>query len=202
MIVIGILGGVGSGKSTVAAELEKLGAVLIDADRVGHQVLAEPEVIAALRDRWGDDSIDTKGQINRRRVAKIVFDPGAAAELEFLEQRTHPRIGQILREQIDTARRQNHQAVVLDAAIMLKTGWDALCDHLLFVDVPEAIRQQRAMARGWTVEDFAAREASQTPLAEKKERADVVIDNSGSVGEVSLQIAEFWEGLSPQQPGV
>jgi dephospho-CoA kinase len=202
MIVIGILGGVGSGKSTVAAELEKLGAVLVDADRAGHQVLAEPEVIVALRDRWGDDSIDTKGQINRRRVAEIVFGPGAAAELEFLEQTTHPRIGQILREQIDTARRQNHRVIVLDAAIMLKTGWDALCDHLLFVDVPEAIRQQRAEARGWTVDDFADREASQTPLAEKKERADVVIDNSGSVGEVSVQIAEFWGGLSPEKPGV
>ena len=102
MIVIGILGGVGSGKSAVSDRLTTLGAVVLDADQLGHEVLRQPEVKAELRRRWGETVMDAAGEIDRRKVAEIVFaaTPQGREELAFLEQLTHPRIKQRLQTQL------------------------------------------------------------------------------------------------------
>jgi dephospho-CoA kinase len=198
MHVIGLLGGVACGKSLVASLLGDEGAKVIEADALGHQVLRRSDVKQALAERWGDAVLDQDGEIDRAAVAKVVFEPTPRGrdELAFLERLTHSKIGDLLRERIEqTARRSSVPAIVLDAAVMLKAGWHALCDTIIFVDAPRDVRLQRAAARGWSEEDFAAREAAQESLDEKRRRADVIIDNSGSIESTRAQVERFWRGI-------
>ena len=197
MKVIGILGGVASGKSLVAEQLSSLGAEVLNADRVGHEVLRETEVINLLRERWGNGVIDKDGQINRAAVAKIVFapPPQGAEQLAFLEQITHPRIGLRLRQQIEQLSHRGVEVVVLDAPVMLKAGWKGFCDRILFVDTAPNIRLERARERGWSEQAFAAREDAQESLEKKRGVSDCVIDNSGTRQETLAQVEEFWNGI-------
>jgi dephospho-CoA kinase len=199
MILIGILGGVASGKSEVSRRLRSLGAAVLDADRVGHAVLREAEVRQAVQRRWGEAVLDAAGEIDRRKVAEIVFAvaPESRAELTFLEQLTHPLIGQRLQEQLAELHREGVRAAVLDAPVMLKAGWDRLCQRIVFVDAPRDVRLARARQRGWTEADFAAREAAQEPLETKRSRADVTLDNSLTRRHLYTQVDRFWRSLDP-----
>jgi dephospho-CoA kinase len=193
MKVIGLVGGVACGKSLVAACFRDLGALVLDGDKAGHEVLTEPAVIRQLRQRWGDDILIADGSVNRRAVAKIVFARDGAAELKFLEGISHPRIEMRFREAIASARKAgNVPAVVLDAALLFDGGWDKLCDVVIFVSVPREIRLARARSRGWTDSDLIAREGVQLPLDEKRHKSGYVIDNSGTPDETRVQVAEFW----------
>jgi dephospho-CoA kinase len=194
MKIIGILGGVASGKSAVADMFESLGAYHLDADRAGHEVLADPAVQAVLQQRWGQRVIDAHGHTNRSEIAKRVFAEGEAGaeELRFLEATTHPRIAERLATELATAAENGYRAAVLDAPVMLKAGWDRLCTHLVFVDVPRAERERRARTRGWTDAEFTAREAAQLPLEQKRRRAETIIDNSGSLEETFEQVKAVW----------
>ena len=218
-IVVGIAGGIASGKSVVAKMLTKLGARLIDGDQFGHQVLGQAEVIQAARDRWGDSVIDRDGNINRMAVAQHVFGggPDAKTELAYWESCTHPRITELLRQklkdwtQADWMIEQSRQngtpdnscqkrVVALDAPVMFKAGWDKLCDHLIFVDTPRDKRLQWALQRdGWTEKHFEDREASQLNIDEKIRRASFVIDNAGTLDQTYEQVLRFWQGLSSCQ---
>ncbi|MCA9228913.1 MAG: dephospho-CoA kinase, partial [Planctomycetales bacterium] len=202
MIVIGVCGGIASGKSLVAAELERLGAVWINADRLGHEVLAESEVKRLIRDRWGSVVFNSDGSVNRAAVAKIVFaaPPAGPVELQHLEKLTHPRIGEKLRERIEQLRQQAASAVVLDAPVMFRAGWNRLCDRLLFVDAPRQLRLERARSRGWTEEEFDAREAAQESLTWKQQQSDCVIDNSHTPAHTAHQVQQFWDSLSHDFP--
>jgi dephospho-CoA kinase len=195
--VIGLLGGVASGKSLVARQLAELGAAVLDADRAGHEVLTQPDVESAARDRWGPGIFGPDGRIDRARVARIVFadTPQARQEREYLEQLTHPRIGRLLARQAERLRHSGAAAAVLDAPLLLEAGWDRLCDKLIFVDAPRDIRWNRAQQRGWSKEDFDAREAAQESLEVKRGRADVVLDNSGSPASTRAQVERFWRSL-------
>jgi len=199
MILIGILGGVASGKSEVSSRLRSLGAAVLDADRVGHAVLREAEVRQAVQRRWGEAVLDAAGEIDRRKVAEIVFAaaPASRAELTFLEQLTHPLIGQRLQEQLAELHREGVRAAVLDAPVMLKAGWDRLCQRIVFVDAPRDVRLARARQRGWTEADFAAREAAQEPLETKRSRADMTLDNSLTRQHLFAQVDRFWRSLDP-----
>ncbi len=199
MILIGILGGVASGKSEVSRRLRSLGAAVLDADRVGHAVLREAEVRQAVQRRWGETVLDAAGEIDRRKVAEIVFaaTPQSKTELTFLEELTHPRIGQQLQAQLAELHREGVRAAVLDAPVMLKAGWDRMCQRIIFVDAPRDVRLARARQRGWTEADFAAREAAQEPLETKRSRADVTIDNSTTRQHLFAQVDRFWQSLSP-----
>jgi len=198
MILIGILGGVASGKSAVSDRLKTLGAVVLDADQLGHEVLREPEVKEELRRRWGEKVFEASGEIDRRRVAEIVFAAASQGkeELAFLEQLTHPRIRERLRKQLVDLKRTGVRAAVLDAPVMLKAGWDRMCDFLLFVDTPRPVRLARARQRGWTEADFAAREAAQEPVEAKRRRAGTILDNSSSFDQLYAQVDRFWHSLS------
>src|SRR5262249_41735030 len=151
---------IASGKSLVANILRDMGAVVLDADQAGHYVLRQPDVIEELKKRWGDKVLDAKGQINRREVAKIVFAKGNEAERKFLEQLTHPRIEELLKKELDTIRNSPEvpPVLVIDAPLLFEAGWDKFCDKVLFVDAPRDLRLERAVARGWSTEQFAARE--------------------------------------------
>jgi len=199
MIVVGIAGGVASGKSLVSKQLEELGAIILDADRVAHEVLREPEVKESIRRRWGEAVFDEQDDVNRKAVAKIVFSesPQGAVELQYLEELTHPRIGQRLRKRMDElASDATTKVVVLDAAVMFKASWDRFCDKIIFVDAPRDLRLERAKSRGWSEINFLAREAAQEVLEIKEDRADFIVDNSLTPNETREQIKEFWNSYA------
>lgn len=207
--LVGIVGGIGSGKSAVSDQFRRLGAEVLDGDRLGHDVLAEPAVIEALRNRWGervirsDPSAGGAEAINRSEVARIVFadTPEAETELRYLESVTHPRIRARIAARLDALEQEHEHAerpfvAVLDAPLLLEAGWDAYCHYLIYVDVPRQIRLQRLASRGWDNAELAAREARQLPLAEKQARADWTIDNSGRPEKMSRQIEQIWGTLT------
>ncbi len=195
--VLGLVGGIASGKSLVADQLVELGAGLLDADGAGHEVLRLPAVEAAVRSRWGDRVFGSDGRINRSEVAKIVFapPPGGAAERNFLEELTHPKIAERLGLQANQFAEAGVRVTVLDAPLIFESGWDKLCTQILFVDAPRRARLSRAIVRGWTEEEFVAREAAQLPIDEKRRRADLVVDNSGSPERTRVQLERFWPSL-------
>ena len=198
MRIIGILGGVASGKSVVAGRLKELGAEVLDADVVAHEVLREEDVKSAVRQRFGGGVIGADGEIARGELACIVFaeDEVGQSALRELEAIMHPRIGERLQQRIESIREEGKaKAIVLDAAVMMKANWHKLCDVLLFVEVSPEVRMQRAKSRGWQDGEVAAREARQTPVAEKRAVADVVIDNSGELSHTFVQVDRFWDDI-------
>lgn len=205
MLIIGIVGGVASGKSLVADSLKALGAGVLDGDRAGHKVLEEPEVRAAIHRRWGDQVFTTATgeadrsslSVDRKALAKIVFapPPDGPRELEHLEQLTHPRIRAMLEFQAAELAERGMEAAVLDAPVLMKAGWDSLCEKIVFVDAPREIRLARARERGWSDEEFQRREDAQKSLDVKRSRADVVIDNSASPESTQAQLEKFWYNL-------
>ncbi len=161
MRIIGILGGVASGKSMVARQFERLGAKVLDADRAGHEALRLPHVEKAVRRRWGDAVFGPDGRIDRARLARVVFAAGADGQRErtHLEELTHPEITRLIEEQATELAAKETAVTVLDAPLLLEAGWGELCDKRVFVEAPRETRLKRAMARGWGEEEFTAREA-------------------------------------------
>jgi dephospho-CoA kinase len=198
MRILGLLGGVASGKSLVARQLAELGAGVLDADGAGHEVLRFPEVEANARSRWGSDIFGPDGRIDRKRLAEIVFDPSprGVCQRKYLECMTHPRIAELLKKQAADMEAEGKKAAVLDAPLLLEAGWDRMCDHLIFVDVPRDVRRARAIDRGWSEDQFDAREAAQESLDRKRQRADVIIDNSGPPQQTRAELERFWERLA------
>jgi dephospho-CoA kinase len=197
MLTHGLVGGIASGKSVVANCFRDLGAVVLDADQAGHAVLREPDVIAALKARWGEDILDAAGQVSRREVAKIVFAKGDPAEREFLEKLTHPRIQMRMQQELFKAQAAEPapRMVVLDAALLFEAGWEKLCDKVLFVDAPRDLRLERAVSRGWSAEQFAAREAAQMPVDEKRRRSDLLIRNVRTLEDIRNVVRLTWNDL-------
>jgi dephospho-CoA kinase len=196
--LVGVLGGIASGKSFIAQELERLGARVVWADKLAHEVLKLDEVRAMARQRWGDAIFAADGQIDRNALGKIVFAPPPAGprELKYLEELTHPKIGQLVRDQLmQLSVRQTAPAIVLDVPLLFESGWNKICDKIVFVDAPPGVRESRALARGWTREEFARREAAQESLEAKRKLADVVIDNSGTPESARTQVERFWQVL-------
>lgn len=202
MHVIGILGGVASGKSAVARLLAEAGAGVLDADRIGHEVLGLAEVEAAARARWGDAIFDAAGRIDRGRLAAIVFTPPPEGPREraALEELTHPRIAERIRGEAERLAAAGCPAAVLDAPLLLEANWDRLCDRLVFVEAPRHVRLARALERGWSRAEFAAREHAQTPVEQKRARADLIIENSGDLEETREQVLRFWRELLAGEP--
>lgn len=197
-LVIGLTGEIGAGKSTVARRLEELGATVIDADRVGHEVLKQPDTIETLTEAFGNEMLAADGSIDRRKLAEIVFaDPQARTRLERI---VHPRMVEQFEAQIARAQTDSSTAVTLDAAILYEAGWDSLCDRVLVVTAPRQMRLQRlAASRGWSEHDLSTRERAQAPIESKRRRADAVIENAGSPAACLEQVDELfraWVGDS------
>jgi len=198
MHLLGITGGIASGKSAVAAELAALGAVVLDADRAAHEVINLPDVRQALVDRWGSAVLGDSGKVNRQAVAERVFSgqPDSNAELRFLEQTLHPPIRLQFEAQLGRLAQEGVPAAVIDAPLLLEAGWESLCDAVIFVDSTREKRLQRAVLRGWSEEDFSLRELAQMPIEEKKGRATHVVANQGSLEALNSQVRDIWERLS------
>lgn len=186
--IIGITGGIGAGKSTVARAFEALGAKVIDSDALAHEELAEPEVIRELRSWLGDAICNDAGATNRRALAKIVFDDPAA--LQRLEDLLYPRIHRRRREMIAEANADPAiRAIVLDAPKLYEAGVDKECDAVIFVDADERVRRARVAAeRGWKGEELARRESRQIPLDIKRKKADYVVANHSTIDELRPEL--------------
>ncbi|MBS0208170.1 MAG: dephospho-CoA kinase [Planctomycetes bacterium] len=195
MLIIGLLGDVASGKSVVAHLLTELGAGLLDGDRAGHELLRRDDVRAAARERWGMSIFAPDGHVHRPALARLVFagTERGQQDLHYLEQLLHPLIGQKLLDQAAGFRAAGKIAAVLDAPVMLKAGWDKFCDTIIFVDTPSALCEQRALERDWDAAELDRRRAAQDPVEGKRRRANVVIDNSGSLEHTREQVAKFWQ---------
>lgn len=197
--VVGLVGGIGSGKSRVAAAFAERGARVISGDDIAHEALRQPAVRERVAARWGREVLDDQGEVNRRRLGSVVFaDPGERAALEAL---VHPWIRDRIAADVAAARSDpSARLIVLDAAVMLEAGWDGICDRLVYVDAPKALRLRRvAEQRGWAAEEVEARERVQLPLTEKAARADHALDNSGTLDDLNRQVDALlgrW-GLAP-----
>ncbi len=187
-LVVGLAGGVGSGKSSIASLFRNWGARVLDADVLGHRVLDLPAVRARLVRLWGPGLL-RNGRIDRRALAAVAFR--SRRSLERLNRTVHPAILRALRREV----RRNRGWLVLDAALLFETGADALCDRVVFVHVPRAERIRRTAARGWTRGELARRERFQLPTAYKKKRADAVIDNAGPRSRTAAQARKIFDGL-------
>ncbi len=193
--VIGILGGIGSGKSTVAGCFADLGCAVIDADVMAHAVLDEPDVLEAMAGRWGDEMLDAAGLVDRGRIAERVFD--SQKELDFLNQLVHPRVleraGVMINAcQVDLSVR----GIVLDMPLLLEVGWEKKCDFLVFVDCSEDKKWQRiAKNAKIDIEQLKKRENFQISLDKKKQKAHYAIDNNSNKSDIAEQIAQIFSKM-------
>jgi dephospho-CoA kinase len=197
--VIGVLGGIASGKSWVARRLAGSEGVLIDADALAREVLESPELRSELRAAFGDAVLRADGSIDREALARRVFS--SPAERARLEAFTHPRIRARIRALLDGARARRAARVVLDVPLLLEN--EAAhhlveeCHELLFVDSDPETRQRRAAAdRGWESGEVARRESQQLPLEAKRARAHFVIRNRGSLAELEAELNRYQARLA------
>lgn len=197
------MGGIGSGKSTLARWVaERHPVAVIDADRIGHQLLEAPAVIERLRREFGDAILNERGQIDRSALAKRVFGPSAEhrSARSTLEAVVHPMIQREIERQIAAVDTNMVRCVLLDAAVLLESRWSTVCDRVIFIDTPDERRRAHVSAnRGWSGEELARREASQWPLAEKRARAGAVVTNDGTVAEGGERLWRAIEAFSRKE---
>lgn len=195
MIVIGVAGGIASGKSIVCRVFEDLGGIVINADVIGHETLTDPEVRDRLVEAFGREILDGEGAIHRPALGRIVF--GNPAARERLNAIVHPPLVGEIRRRIDERRASGFGGVVVvDAALIVEWNERALVDVLVIVTAPEALRIERLMARNkLTLEAAAQRVASQLTDEERMVHADYVIDNSGTVEELEDKARETWKRI-------
>lgn len=186
--VLGLVGGIGSGKSEVAAALVRRGGCLVAGDPLGHAALRQASVREEVVRRWGRDVLGADGEVDRSKLGAVVF--ADADERAALEAIVHPWISRRLREQLIAAKADpNCRFVVLDAAIMLEAGWRTACDVVVYVHAPRDLRLKRVAAqRGWSAAEVAQREQAQLPLGLKATCADTALDNSGGPEELEAQV--------------
>ena len=194
--VIGLAGGVGAGKSTVAAILASLGCLVLDADAQVRALLDTPEVRDQLVGWWGGSILGGDGMVDRKAVAAIVF--AGPEQLRRLESLLHPRVIQAQREAIEGADPKVTPAVVLDVPLLFEAGMDSACDAVIFVDTPEPLRLARVRSsRGWDEAELARRQASQWPMETKKAKSSFVVMNAGDRTDLEEQVREAFEQIRP-----
>ena len=193
--VVGLIGGVASGKSFVAQQMELLGCMRIDADKLGHDALDDPVVAASICSQFGRKVLNDQGAISRTQLAGMVFgnDPQAKQRLQKLEAILHPVIRQRVEERLEQISQMEPkpECVVLDAPLLIEAGWASLCQFIFFVDSPDEVRQQRSLARGWSQENFHAREAAQVSLEIKRRAATHFIQGDLQPKQLQLRLKEL-----------
>lgn len=195
-MVVGLTGGICSGKSTVAAMFARLGAAVIDADRVAHE-LQEPgqPLYEAIVSAFGREVVGEDGRIDRRKLGAMVFaDPKARARLEDI---LHPAIVEECERRIQEAGTSGAAVCLLDAALLIESGRQARFDMVILVEASEAVQIDRLMARmGLSRDEALQRIRLQMPREEKRRHASLVIENGGPLEETERQVKAAWERLS------
>ena len=199
--VVGLVGGIGSGKSAVAGWVaQHASVVVLDGDEAGHRALEDPGTRDRVLARFPGAAMDADGAIDRGALAGLVFGDSdtARAGRADLEAILHPMIRQSLQEDIELHRLAGEaDAILLDAAVLFEAGWDDLCDQVVYVDVPEPQRLARVSAtRGWDESHYRARQASQWPLARKQAAANSTLDNSGPISQAGQALLDTLKTLA------
>jgi len=186
--IIGLIGGIGSGKSTVANILAGCGCVVSNADQLAHEELAHPEVVALLEDHWGPEVLNEQQQPDRGKIAAIVFQDDI--ERAWLERVLHPRV--IARRNAQFADASaDAPAYVIDAPLLVESGGAGECDHLIFVRTPRDKRLERvAQSRDWNEQEYGQRELAQMDLDEKEALAGFVINNDCDLEELRTRVED------------
>ncbi|HSH58016.1 MAG TPA: dephospho-CoA kinase [Halomonas sp.] len=190
-MIIGLTGGIASGKSTVARAFAALGAPWVDADDVAREVVEPGEpALAEIAERYGDRVLNADGTLNRRALREIVF--ADESERRWLESATHPRIRERLVEHLERLHASGAPYGLLVSPLLFESGQSAMVDRALVIDVPEALQIARTAARD-DVDEAQARAivAAQMPRRERLARADDVLDNGGSEAEMRRRVAEL-----------
>ena len=195
MRVIGITGGIGSGKSTVAQLMTELGASVVELDKVGHEALKpNSEAWKKLVSEFGENILAETGEIDRARLGEIVFDDNRA--LRRLNEIIHPEIDRIVEAKLEEYRRQGIGTVVLEAAARLDTDRSSQVDEVWVTTAPDEVVLKRLSERsGYSEKESRARIQSQSPSEERIKRADVVIDTDCSLGELKVRVTREWKKL-------
>ena len=192
---VGLTGGIGSGKSTVAALFAEHGAAVIDADALAHEATRDPEVLRAIAGAFGEAFVEN-GALDRAALAAIVFgNPEARTKLNAI---IHPYVARARAHRVaQLVRREPPPQVILhDIPLLFEVGLAMSVDKTVVVAAPLELRVARVMARsGLTAEAVRDRDAAQWPLGEKVARADFVIDNSGGLASLTKQVARVWAQL-------
>lgn len=192
-VLLGLTGGIGSGKSAVADLLAEHGAVIVDADLIAREAVRPgTAALASIRERFGTAVLDESGELNRGALGEIVFtDPKALSDLEAI---THPAIRDLSAKRIAEA---GDDAIVVHVVPLLtEAQMQDSFDAVIVVDVPEEVQEQRVLARdGWTMEHVRARMAAQATREQRLAIADYVIDNSGDRVELARRVAQLWTEL-------
>ena len=194
--VIGLSGGIASGKTTVARMFESLGAAIIHADEIAHEVTERPSVRERIVRRWSRKVLKPDGSLDRKKLGAVVFaDP---QELRALEAMTHPAILREIQRRIRICRADRAPLIVLDAPLLNEARLDRVCDAQVFIAAQAAQRGARsARERRWSRQELARRESQQMTLEEKRRRAAYVIDNSRRPAATRADVRRLWKQMVP-----
>ena len=204
MMIIGLVGRIGAGKSTVARRFAEHGATVVDADRHAHETLQDPQVIAEVARCLGPGVIDASGRVDRSAVAGRVF--GTTAEHDAaraaLEAIVHPRVRRRLEAVLANEAARNlpggrEPSIVLDVPLLVQAGWDDLCTHLVVVECEDAVRHLRLAARGWSAEQIAARDRAWERAFHPPPAGPTTwsVDASGDPAYTSAPVDRIWQAI-------
>ncbi|MFA5368209.1 MAG: dephospho-CoA kinase [Dehalococcoidia bacterium] len=199
MFIIGLTGGILSGKSTIAQMLTEKGAAVIDADKLAHEAYKpDTKLNQELVDEFGKSIRKADGSIDRNKLSRIVF--GDEKALSRLNTIVHPRMKEMARVEIERLKKKGVRVVVLEAALLIEAGWTDLADELWVALAPPDVAVQRLKERGGLSEDEArARIQAQLPPAERAKHADVIINTDCDKSEVKAQVDKLWKTVANKE---
>ncbi len=195
MIVIGVAGGIASGKSTVARVFEELGARVLDADAIGHELLRTDRLRGRIREAFGEDVLTPEGDVDRRALGRLVFGDDQARQR--LNRLVRPAIRGEIRRRIAGMRGEGYDGtVVVDAPLLVDTGPTDLADRVVLVTAPASTRKERIIRRsGLSEEEAEQRIAAQVPDEKQARWADYVLENSGTQDELTAEAEALWKRI-------
>jgi dephospho-CoA kinase len=201
MIVIGLTGGIGTGKSEAARILQDLGAIVINADQVGHSAYTpHSEIWSEVVSAFGKGILDDNEEIDRRKLGAIVFSD--SGQLERLNRIMHPRMANMVQQELDRLREDGALVAVVEAAVLFEAGWDSLVDEVWTTAAPEESVVARLMARnGLPEEEARKRINAQMSVGERASRSQAVVDNSGDMTRLRSAVQALWETRVQEKVG-
>lgn len=195
MLVVGLTGGIASGKSTVSQMIEEAGVPVICLDELSHEAVRPGKpALADIRREFGEQVIGENGELDRTSMAEVVFKD--ERKRKVLESIIHPRVAEEKAERITALEKQGHKVVVVDVPLLYEVHWDRHCDLVVVVYTPREDQERRLVIRdGLSLEEARLRLDAQMPIEEKKRRADLVIDNSGTKGQTRAQVEQVLDHI-------
>ncbi len=197
MIKVGLTGSIGTGKSTVSKIFQKLGAYVIDADKVVHRLLQDKKVKEEIKQVFGNDIFDSSGNIDRKKLAKIIFNnPEMKKKLEEI---LHPKVRQQIEHFIKEVYEKDKNAVIIaEIPLLIETGLYKNYDKVIVVYAPKDLQLKRLLNKGFSEEEALSRINSQMDIEEKLKYADIVIENTGSLKELEEKVKKVYEKLKQE----